>query len=393
MGSSSARRFPSPSAAVEGVALRLDELFQEAGYQAVFPPILQPLEVFLEYAGEDIRKRLYSVSDIAGGEHCLRPDLTIPCCRLYLASLDGGDGEERRLCYRGTAFRYHAGTSSKPSEFLQVGAEHFGAANAEEADAEIMSLTLSALHAIGSAGFELEMGDVHLFDALLDAIGESSQREIVFWSRQLKDAFHQSDKEFLLLLQQAARTPEERQASLPDAEGETPETALQRLESFPLDAPLGGRGVEEIRARFLERRERQSLPPLPEKIHAALREFLHIRAPFPQAVKDIRRICAQADVDMSSALNRLQARVECLRSRGVDTDDACLATAFGRRLGYYTGFAFELRVGDVQIAAGGRYDRLLQALGSEEAIPAVGCALRPDRIAALWPDAASRFAP
>ena len=377
---------------VEGVALGLDELFQKAGYQSVFPPILQPLEMFLEYAGEDIRKRLYSVSDSAGGEYCLRPDLTIPCCRLYLASLDGAADEERRLCYRGTAFRHHAGASGKPSEFLQVGAEYFGCTDAEEADAEIMSLALSSLRALGCEGFELEMGDLRLFDAFLDAIGESPKREIFFWSRRLKEAFHQSDKEFRLLLQQAAATAQERRAARPDAKTEDAETALRLLESLPADAPLGGRSPEEIRARFLERQERQNLPPLPQKIHQALREFLRIRAPFPQAVKDIRRICAQADIDMGAASEKLNRRAECLHRRGIATDAVCLATTFGRRLGYYTGFAFELRVGAVQIAAGGRYDRLLQALGSARAIPAVGCALRPDRIAALWPDAAARFA-
>ena len=67
------------------------------------------------------------------------------------------------------------------------------------------------------------------------------------------------------------------------------------------------------------------------------------------------------------------------------------AARFGRNMEYYTGFVFELwsrdAEGAVQIAGGGRYDTLLEALGAKRAIPAIGCALRTERVLA-----ARRFA-
>jgi ATP phosphoribosyltransferase regulatory subunit len=58
---------------------------------------------------------------------------------------------------------------------------------------------------------------------------------------------------------------------------------------------------------------------------------------------------------------------------------------------YYTGFVFELwsrdAEGKVQIAGGGRYDTLLEALGAKRAISAIGFTLRTERILA-----ACRFA-
>jgi ATP phosphoribosyltransferase regulatory subunit len=58
---------------------------------------------------------------------------------------------------------------------------------------------------------------------------------------------------------------------------------------------------------------------------------------------------------------------------------------------YYTGFVFELWArdaeGKVQIAGGGRYDTLLEALGAKRAIPAIGFTFRTERVLA-----ARRFA-
>ena len=362
---------------VESVSFALARILQEASYEAVSTPILQPLEVFLEYAGEDIRKRLYSVTDISGGEHCLRPDLTIPTCRHYLASSEGKNGVEARLYYRGDAFRYHTKESPKPSEFPQVGAEYFGGKDPIDADAEIMSLAINGLRQLGCKGFEIEIGDLYLFGALAKSIGKKSP-----WGERLHQVFYRSEDQFDKLLRLARKGTQ--QTSLTISEKSS-------VEPINTDMVLGGRSVKEIQTRFKERMERRSLPSLPKDIGAMLEKFLHIRAPFPQALKDIRNITNA--IDIAPALECLEQRAECLRKHGINLNNAIFSTGFGRRLGYYTGFAFEARVGEMQIAAGGRYDQLLQALGSEQRIPAVGFAARPDRIASLFPEAADKPTP
>ena len=361
---------------IENVSFALTRMLRDAGYNTVFTPILQPLEVFIEYAGEDIRKRLYSVADIGGGEHCLRPDLTIPTCLHYLASSNGENGVETRLCYRGDAFRYHSKGSPKPSQFPQVGAEYFGGCNIEEADAEIMTMAIDGLRRLGCENFEVEIGDLHLFDALADSIGEFSP-----WGERLRQVFYRSNKRFDKLLKLAKTDPRQ-----------TPPEVLDKNapELINTDMVFGGRSIEEIQARFAERLERRSLPPLPDAISAMLEKFLRIRSPFPQALRDIRN--SINGIDITSALECLERRAECLCKCGISLDETIFSTNFGRRLGYYTGFVFEARVGEMQIAAGGRYDQLLQALGSERRIPAVGFAIRPDRVASLFPKTAEGLA-
>ena len=95
--------------------------FEAAGYRRADPPILQPAEPFLDLSGEDIRRRMFLTTDATGRELCLRPDLTIPVARDYLASPQVGS--PAGFCYLGPVFRYR---ERAPAEFLQAGVESFG---------------------------------------------------------------------------------------------------------------------------------------------------------------------------------------------------------------------------------------------------------------------------
>src|SRR6476469_8500926 len=107
--------------------------FAQAGYAQAEPPILQPAEPFLDLSGEDIRKSLYLTTDASGDELCLRPDLTIPVARDYLASRQAG--QPAGFCYLGPVFRYRSGCAS---EFLQAGIESLGRADRAAAAGEML---------------------------------------------------------------------------------------------------------------------------------------------------------------------------------------------------------------------------------------------------------------
>src|SRR5580658_6887126 len=102
-------------------AQKLVASYVRAGYVQVDPPVLQPAEPFLDLSGEDIRRRMFLTSDPDGHELCLRPDLTIPVSRDYLAS--PGAGRPAGFCYLGPVFRHRDNASS---EFVQAGIESFG---------------------------------------------------------------------------------------------------------------------------------------------------------------------------------------------------------------------------------------------------------------------------
>src|SRR5258707_7846920 len=118
--------------------------FAQAGYTRAEPDILQPAEPFLDLSGEDIRKSLYLTTDASGDELCLRPDLTIPVARDYLAS--DRAGQPAGVSYLGPVFRYRG---RRPTEFQQAGIESFRRPDRARADAEMLALALEATAAFG----------------------------------------------------------------------------------------------------------------------------------------------------------------------------------------------------------------------------------------------------
>src|SRR5213595_2975324 len=136
--------------------------FERAGYARVAPAILQPAEPFLDLSGEDIRKRMFLTVDPHGRELCLRPDLTIPVSRDYLASPAAGTAQG--FCYLGEVFRHR---TDGTVEFLQAGIESFGRSDAAAADAEMLALGLEATGQYGVREPDIRIGDVALFSALI----------------------------------------------------------------------------------------------------------------------------------------------------------------------------------------------------------------------------------
>jgi ATP phosphoribosyltransferase regulatory subunit len=82
----------------------------------------------------------------------------------------------------------------------------------------------------------------------------------------------------------------------------------------------------------------------------------------------------------------MDARLAALKTLGVDPAKISFAARFGRNMEYYTGFVIEFwsqdAEGAVQVAGGGRYDSLLEALGSKTPEPAVGFVIRTERVLA-----------
>ncbi|MEL7303975.1 MAG: ATP phosphoribosyltransferase regulatory subunit, partial [Pseudomonadota bacterium] len=147
------------------------EVFARAGYERIAPEIIQPADVFLDVVGEAIRCRTYVFVDPDGAELCLRPDLTVPACRIYLERHPSCDARSRYY-YSGSTFRFQPGgaTEENPREYRQAGIEFFGDGDEERTEAEIVALTQKVLKTVGLKDTQLIMGDLGLFRALVNAI-------------------------------------------------------------------------------------------------------------------------------------------------------------------------------------------------------------------------------
>src|ERR1700733_4275407 len=372
--SSNAQTGPDPRAqALVGSYVR-------AGYTQIEPPVLQPAEPFLDLSGEDIRRRMFLTTDPDGRELCLRPDLTIPVSRDYLASPQAG--KPAAFCYLGTVFRHRHGAAC---EFLQAGIESFGRADKAAADAEMLALGLEATTQYGISTPEIRIGDVGLFSAFVAALDLAP-----VWKRRLIKDFNRKsslkhDLEQITLA--PANGSKEYQGVLAALAGSDPKAAhhlVTDLLSIAGIAAVGGRSVAEIAERFLEQAALGAGTRLPRETRALIERFLAVRGDPDEAAGELRALAADAKLPLSPALDLFETRTGFLAARGVDVRAIHFSTAFGRGFDYYTGFVFELHDARAKgpLIAGGRYDGLLTRLGAREAIPAVGFAASIEQLAA-----------
>lgn len=361
--------------------------FAEAGYQLAQPAILQPAEPFLDLSGEDIRKSLYLTTDASGEELCLRPDLTIPVARDYLASAKAG--QPAGFCYLGPVFRYRDGC---PSEFQQAGIESFGRQDRAAADAEMLALGLEATAAFGVTDIEIRTGDVALFTALIDALDLYP-----VWKRRLiKDFNRKSDLEMDLGRLALAEAPVRNEyegvlAALAGSDRKAALALVTDLMSIAGATNVGGRSVAEIADRFLEQSTLKG-GALPRDALKIITAFLAITGTPDEALAQLRRLTGASNLDLTAALAELEERIGFMVARGIDTSKISFSTSFGRGLDYYTGFEFELHRpgnGAEPLVAGGRYDGLLGQLGSAEPIPAVGFSIWIEALTQVRADAAT----
>jgi ATP phosphoribosyltransferase regulatory subunit len=374
---------PSISAVPDARAEALLAAFERAGYARVAPAILQPAEPFLDLSGEDIRKRMYLTSDPQGRELCLRPDLTIPVSRDYLATPSAGTPQG--FCYLGPVFRHR---DDGPGEFLQAGIESFGRPDTAAADAEMLALGLAATAHYGLAAPDIRIGDVALFSALIAALDLAPA-----WKRRLiKDFNHKPSLAHDLdrLSISAANSRPEYQGVLAVLARSDPKAAhalVTDLLSIAGITAVGGRSVGEIADRFLEQSALGAQTSLPKETRALIERFLAVSGEPDKAVTVLRAFARDSKLSLDAALDLFESRTGFLAARGVDVSRIRFSTAFGRGLDYYTGFVFELHDPSArvtgQLVAGGRYDGLLTRLGSAKPIPAVGFAVWIERLAAL----------
>ena len=157
--------------ALDALAQRLMAAFARAGYERIAPAVIQPADLFLDVVGESLRARTYVFVDPDGAELCLRPDLTVPTCRLHLERHPAAD-VPARYCYSGSAFRYQPADADRahPREFRQAGIKSFAASDRERDDADVLVLTVAALREAGLREVRLHLGDLGLFAALINAL-------------------------------------------------------------------------------------------------------------------------------------------------------------------------------------------------------------------------------
>ena len=351
--------------------------FLEQGATPIETPVLQPLALLLDLAGEAMRPRLFVVQADGIDEACLRPDFTIPVARAHIES----GAKSGRYLYEGKAFRVAPQGSGRAEEFLQIGVESFGQGDPAAADAAMAGVAWRAGAAGGRADLTLEMGDTSLFRLFLEALGVP--KPLV---TRLGQAFRRPRSLAAELERAQAAVPAPMEASrlagllaaLPAAEAAK---ALEELWALAGVQPVGGRAPSEIVHRLAEQAEAAKAPALGAADAGKIRDFLAVSDRPAAALKAIGKLARGPGLE--AALDAWSGRLAAMIQAGAPEGRMRLSPAFGRAFGYYDGFLFEVRSAALDaerpVSAGGRYDGLMTRLSARARTGAVGCMVRPWR--------------
>ncbi len=363
---------PVPAAVLAAIRAPLEA----SGAEPAEAPLLQPLNLLLDLAGETMRSRLFVVQSEGGTESCLRPDFTVGIARRHIE----GGRDAGRYCYQGSAYRASAG-SERPEEFVQVGLEVFddGSRSLEADDAEVAGLAWRASAAGGRDDLSLWLGDVALFRAFVDGLDLPD----VLANRLARIAGRPR-----LLAAELARVGEpapERQSSLTTLLASLTEVQaaamLEEVWALAGIAPVGGRGPADIAARLIRKAEAERAPALSAMQADAIRAFMGIDDTPSGAFARMRELAGRGPA-LEAALAGWDERLSAL-GKHVPEARMRFTPALGHAFDYYDGLTFEVRsaaVGpDRAVAVGGRYDGLLIRLGAATGGRAVGCMVRPWR--------------
>jgi histidyl-tRNA synthetase len=310
--------YPEDCAARNGLFNAWRGAARRHGFVEYDAPVLEPLELFTEKSGEEIRSQLFEFTDKGGRQVALRPEMTPSLARLVAAQA-GSLRKPVKWFSIGECFRYEKPQKGRGRSFYQLNADIIGEAG-PGADAECIALLVETLKACGleEGEFEVRISDRKLWFLFFAATGVEETK--VPEALAIVDKWDRESKEELMKKLKPYFAPETNAESI-----------WLSVKKFRQDPMLWLQEVAETQTE-------------------------------------------------TNSLNVARARGEELKALDRNLKNLGMEKFYRfdfsivRGLAYYTGFVFEAfqTVGTARaLAGGGRYDNLLQKLGGVD-LPAVG---------------------
>ncbi|MGA2052526.1 MAG: histidine--tRNA ligase [Opitutales bacterium] len=293
---------------------------RRSGFVEYDAPVLEPLELYLEKSGEEIRSQLFEFEDKGGRKVALRPEMTPSLARLVAAKA-GSLRRPLKWFSIGEQFRYEKPQKGRLRSFYQFNADILGEPG-PAADAECIALLVESLKSCGlkEGDFEVRVSDRKIWFLFLTDLGlnETDIPEVLTivdkWEREEESVLKNKLRPFFK---------------------NSTEEAFPKIAEF--------------------RRNTSSIGPTG-------RTWAY------PAISS-----TSASLPRIAEWNELEMRLRSLGVASFVKQDLSIV----RGLAYYTGFVFEAfrTVGTARaLAGGGRYDNLIQKLGGPD-LPAVGFAI------------------
>ncbi|MGH8493356.1 MAG: ATP phosphoribosyltransferase regulatory subunit [Moraxellaceae bacterium] len=170
---------PAEAARLEALRRCLLDRFAAAGYQLVFPPLMEYLDSLLTGSGHDLDLMTFKITDqLTGRMMGVRADITPQVARLdaHTLQVEG----PARYCYAGTTLNTRPAALAASRCPVQIGAELYGYAGVA-GDIEVLRLMLDMLAVAGCENIQLDLGHVTIFRELARLAGIAGTDEALLF--------------------------------------------------------------------------------------------------------------------------------------------------------------------------------------------------------------------
>ena len=332
--------------------------FKKKGFKVkTFENIIES-KIIIERSGEIFKKSLLSFEDESGKNYSLRPDLTISACLDYLKNVKKGI---YKYVYYDQAYRR---TFSKESLVRnQLGCEVIGSNN-KKIDQVVINLIDQSINKITKDKTLLKINNVNLFYSLVDSLNIPLR-----WKLRFKRHFWRPEY-FKDLLRRLKNNSDYDRTVF-----ELDKKSYLKMKSMDPKIVIGGRSIKEILERFKKKITEPRSKIDGKLINRILNEFLKITCPLNKAKSILKNFEKKYNVNLNLELYDVY-------NLKFKNKNVLFSASAGRSTEYYSGIIFEIvrKLNNLNLASGGRYDELMQLLGSKRKIPAMGGAINYNNI-------------
>ncbi|MEO8607661.1 MAG: ATP phosphoribosyltransferase regulatory subunit [Chloroflexota bacterium] len=350
------------------------------GYEFIDLPIIEPAELFLVKAGDQIVNKLFTFEH-RGSELALRPEFTASAAYHY-ANQHPENAPINRWQFSGYIFKDDPFDVESNRQQFSVGAEIFGLSGVL-ADAEIIGMAALGLLKQNISSLKIVLGHIGLLRSVL-ARFQLDYRTEHFLLSHLQDLKNPSRgrnfvveqiEKLFLYLPIAGKLPNTQ------TESEIQPIFDLMLETTGNDLIMGGRTRQDISLRLYQKYRRS----LERSQIIATIDFLvewgQIIGTPDEAFSAIQALIPPDDLVSHEILTDWKTLIDLLGIYGVTTNQINIQPSLVRSWDYYSGILFELRtLSGVHLGGGGRYDELGKLLGGKQRVPAVGFAYYIDEL-------------
>lgn len=371
------------SAALNQFASSISAHMQRYGYQKFDTPIIQPSDIFLTRAGDQIADTLFTFNQ-NGRQYALRPEFTASATWMYTEQLQAVastiPAPIARWQFGGWIFADEL--SHKAAQQYSIGAELYGFPGAV-ADAEIIHLASSGLTAYGLPRHRIKIGNVRLMRVLLGGFDLDPRLQRFLLNHVADIANPERGKDYVLSLLDQLMI----MASVDETtdDGEMHEGQTQRMYALLLNATqrgttMGGRTQQDIVRRLMQKQRRAADHAQVVAALDFLEQWSAINAA-PDAAFALMETFTREDEAAKYLLEKWQDMIEALTLFGTSHAEVVIRPALSRNWDYYSGMVFELHSSNgIHLGGGGRYDELAQLFGAPRPVSAVGFAYYADAV-------------